>query len=102
MEGTVTCPIQWGSALESAAHWTVCDVTSSGVASGVRIWFQLEMFGVRERPHGSRRSWGESVPISCGLQTAFRLGVGTAQWRARQVACDRLAGPPLAGTGSFE
>lgn len=51
--GTVRCPILWGSTLESTAHWTVRDVTSSGVASGVRIWFQLEMFGVRERgPRG--------------------------------------------------
>ena len=70
MEGTVKCPILWGSALESAAHWTVCDVTSSGVASGVRIWFQLEMFGVRERGEGritnTVLSKGKDSPESLG------------------------------------
>lgn len=78
-------------------------MTSSGAVGGARIWFQFEMFGVRERgPRVQDAAGGGHVPISWGLWAAFRLGAGTAQWRAGQVACDRLAGPPLVGAGSFE
>lgn len=71
-------PTLWGSALESTAHWSVCDVTSSGVLSGVRIWFRLEMFGVRERGSRGQDAAGVSVSPSPG---AFRQpsGWGSAQ-----------------------